>query len=206
MRSAFLPVLTLTLALPCLACGNRSTSRRDSSSPANGESPSATTEAQWGELENDARQLVQAAEMPIIGEPLRLDGNAATTGTELALDANTCYVVAIAWHGEHRAVATVTFQRNPDGSLVSDTAGGATSDMGGGSGDVEFCAERAGKAVLTIEAHDTAGAPITETSLAYAVVLGTKAGATTDAGQAADAPQQGGTQSTTTPPATPPAK
>ncbi len=131
-----------------------------------------TTEAKWGELEQQAEQLATTDGAKLSLQPTRLSKTGFNLEHRIELRANTCYTMGVSWAFPGKAQVSVNYIPGADGSRPNKSLAGTGEKLSEPGGIVRFCADAKGEANLGISAIDAAtGAIRNNELLEYAVAI-----------------------------------
>lgn len=137
-----------------------------------------TTPAQWAAAEQRAQAQATQGGGELVAPPSRLVTRGMFVTHDVAVSPNTCYVAALAWSFPHKAYASVSFLKNPDGTTPNAQLAGRAQRVAAPGGVLKYCADRAGTARLRVSALATSGALANNALLEYALaVAGRREGA-----------------------------
>lgn len=106
------------------------------------------TEQDWRQAEQSVSDLA-AKSSDVVAVQRRLTGESDSVSTELALDAGTCYTLAVAWPTS--TPAALRFEHRPvDQAAQTDTPLPGEHRLSGGLDSLVFCSEYTGAVVLSI--------------------------------------------------------
>ncbi|MBS1121438.1 MAG: hypothetical protein H6Q90_3666 [Deltaproteobacteria bacterium] len=164
-------LLASCVSLSLVACGGLLPGAPVPPAPA-GPSHPPTSEAEWPRLEATAHDLITSAGTTAVGKPERIVNQGFTAEKSIAVEANTCYELALAWGFPRKASVSFSYGTSPKGEPVNGQLGGRTVMLPASSGVVKLCADHEGEATLLISALDANGAMANNELLEYALQVG----------------------------------